>query len=133
MSDNSYITIKVGDEDREVFMSFGLLNELSIIVADPSRIGTMIIDPELRSKVLKACLAVRKKSGKIEKAVEDLDDVDISIEDVEKLIGWAMDHVMGFFLRALQKATTLSDEYRTQAEALLSSVTGSASSPSGTR
>ena len=122
------ISVKFNGEDREVFMSFGLLNSLTKVIGDPTRIPAVGVDPELREDVLSELLADRKPSGKISKPIEDIDDIEIPIEDVELLLNWASEHVMGFFLRSLNKAAELQKKHAPAMTALLSSLDGSTNS-----
>lgn len=127
MSDT--ITIKQNDEDRELFMSFGLLNELTRIIGDPSRVTQVALDPALRDEFLTALFAKRKKSGKIEEAA-DIEDLDISYEDVEKALTWAQEHVMSFFVRSFRQIKAVTEKHEAEVTSLTSSLGGSKSSPS---
>ena len=118
------LSVKLEDKEHEVFMSFGLLNELTTLVDDPSRVPAIPIDPVLRTAVLGACFAQRKKSGKVEKPV-DMEDIDVSIEDAENTVAWVMDHLTSFFVRALRKVVAVSEANKVEAEALASSLSGS--------
>lgn len=126
------ITINVDGTDREIFMSFGLLNHLTSIVADPARVAAIPIVPEIRNEVLKAVLAIRKKSGKIETPVADIDDIDISIQDVERILDWIAEHVMSFFVRSLNKVVATTKEHQQDLTALASFLGGSSASASET-
>lgn len=117
--------ITVNGKDREILMSFGLLNEMTRIVQDPSRIGLMAIDPDLREEILYALLATRKPSGKVLEKLADIDDIEADYLDIEKLLAWAMEHTLAFFVRLLQSATTAAEKERTQMAGLVSSLTGS--------
>ena len=117
------IIVKVDEEDREIFMSFGLLNELTKIIKDPTRVSSVAVDFELREEVLTSLLAVRKKSGKISEKV-NLDDADISVEDVERLIEWSSEHVLSFFVRSLKKVVGLTKKHQGEMSDLVSSVNG---------
>lgn len=123
MSSNDKITVTLNGKERELFMSFGLLNNLTRIVDDPTRVPAIRTDSELRDAVLSAALAERKTSGKIEKEV-DIDDIDITIDDVERTLDWVMEHVMGFFVRALKKVVEVTEANKADMEALASSVNG---------
>jgi hypothetical protein len=123
MSSNDKITVILNGKERELFMSFGLLNSLTRIVDDPSRVPAIRTDHELRDTVLAAALAERKPSGKIQKEI-DLDDADITIEDVERTLDWVMEHVMSFFVRALKKVVAVTEANKADMEALASSVNG---------
>lgn len=117
------ISVMIDKNEREIFMSFGLLDSLSRIIEDPTRIPSISIDPDLRNKVLIATLAERKPSGKILQNI-DLEDTEISIDDVERLIDWAGDHVMSFFIRSLQKTVAVTKAREEEMKALASSFGG---------
>lgn len=127
MSDT--ITIKQNDEDRELFMSFGLLNELTRIIGTPDRVPQVALDPNLRDEFLTALFAKRKKSGKIEEAA-DIEDLDVSYEDVELVLRWAQEHVMSFFVRSFRQIKAVTDKHEAEVMNLTSSLVGSKSSPS---
>ncbi|CCV12934.1 hypothetical protein MESS4_510101 [Mesorhizobium sp. STM 4661] len=132
MAKDPNITIKQDDVERELFMSFGLLNELSILIGDPGQIAAVPVNPEMRRSILLACLAQRKKSGKVEKPVADFDDLDISISDVEAILAWTMDHLMDFFVRSLKKVVQVTETHKTDLASLASSLAGSPASASKT-
>ena len=120
---NDTIIVRVNGEDREIFMSFGLLNELTKRIGDPSRVSAVAVDPELRDTVLEALLATRSESGKVKSPVK-LEDVAITIDDVENLIEWSTEHALGFFIRALKKVVALTKNNETEMKALASFATG---------
>lgn len=130
MSDIFKITIN--GEDRELFMSFGLLNELTTIVQDPSRIGAVSLDPALREQFITALVAKRKKSGKIQEPVS-FDDLEVSIEDLETALTWALDHVLSFFVRSFRNIKRVTEKYGEEVSNLTSSLTGSEKSASKKR
>lgn len=117
------ITIKLDGEDRNIFLSFGLLNELSLLVNDISDLPSIPLNTRLRKQVLSACFATRKKSGKIEAEV-DIDDVDVSIGDSERIIDWVVDHMMAFFLRSLKKVVLTTEANKIDMQDLGSSLNG---------
>lgn len=123
------LTITIDGESRDLFMSFGLLDTLSRIVIDPSRIAAIFTEPDLREEILKAALAHRRKSGKVESEI-DLEDTDISIKDVENVLQWVADHVMDFLLRSLRKVVEVTEQNKTLLQGLGSSLTGLVGSPS---
>ena len=106
-------------------MPFALVNELAKMVGSPDDVPQIFVNGELRDEVLKSVLAVRKKSGKIIDPVADLDDVELSIDDAEALLGWVAGHVMGFSVRSLQQVTDLSMKHQKDMDRLESSLGGS--------
>ena len=117
------ITVTINGKEQDVFMSFGLLNYLSSIVSDPSQVPAIPVTPVLRDGVLKALFAKRKKSGKVEEEV-DYDDLDVSIEDAERALDFAMEHLTNFFIRALKKVVAMSERNREEMASLESSLDG---------
>ncbi|ESY35768.1 hypothetical protein NKK48_01565 [Mesorhizobium sp. C386A] len=88
---------------REIFMSFGLLNEITTLMGEPAAAASVYFNPELREKVLLTALHQRTKTGKIESRVVSLDDPDISVSDMEALLAWEVDHAIGFFTRSMDR------------------------------
>jgi hypothetical protein len=130
MSDK--ITITYEGKEREIFLSYGLLNELARIVRSPDLAPSITIDEDLREEVLAACLAERKASGKITKPVADIEDIDMSIEDVERLLDWATEGVLSFFVRSLGKMVKQVEQNKDTLVALKSSLDGLQASASAT-
>lgn len=126
------ISIILAGEERELFMSYGLLNELTKLVGSPEVAPSITIDEDLRADVLKACLAERKASGKIVKELEDVEDIDASIEDIEKLLDWATEHVLSFFVRSLGKMVKQAESNKDVLAGLKSSLDGLQASASAT-
>jgi hypothetical protein len=130
MTTENTITIKFNNEDRDIFMSFGLLNDLTKLVSDPSEVPRILLDPDLRDAVLKELLAERKRSGKILKELPDVEDIDASPEDIEKLLDWTMEHVISFFVRSLKKTAQMGERHLETLKSLQSSLDGSNGSAS---
>ena len=112
------ITVEVAGESRTVFMSYGLLGELSKLVGGVEMIPSLSFDAALGGAALELMLASRDKRGKITNT-EDASVVpfDFPVEQAESLINWAGAHLLDFFVRqyALNarmlaaKATPLAD------------------------
>jgi len=126
------LTVTLDGEERQLFMSFGLLNALSSLVEDPGRVPLIAAEPKTRTEVLRAVFAKRKRSGKIVEAVEDLDDIEVSVEDVEKVLHWVMEHTMGFFLRSAHMVIDVTERHKDKLEDLQSFMSGSQASASRT-
>jgi hypothetical protein len=124
--------ITLAGADRELLMSYGLLNELAKIVGSPEVAPSISIDEGLRQEVLAACLAERKPSGKILKPVPDMDDLEISIDDIESILDWATEHVLSFFVRSLGKMVKRVEANKDVLEGLKSSLDGLQASASAT-
>jgi len=130
MSDpKDHFEIKQDGENREIFMSFGLLNEITKLMGDPATAASAFFNPELREKVLLAALHVRSKTGKIEHEVENLDDLDIDFASMEELLAWEVDHALAFFTRSMDRVVKLKGQLENLQQAG-SSLNGSQASPS---
>jgi hypothetical protein len=118
--------VEINGKDEEVFMSFALLNTLARHVGDPENIPMIELNADLREMILKEMLAVRTPSGKITEE-RGLDDVEISIEDFEKLLEFASEHITDFTIRALEKAGARSKAVQEKVTALKLTSSGSPS------
>ncbi len=129
---NDKLKVTIDGEERTLFMSFGLLNEIATLVGDPARVPAIPVDAILREEVLMAAFAKRKKSGKITEAIEDFEDLDVSIEDVEATLDWVVEHVMSFFVRSLRKVVQVTKANEEDLKDLASFLGGSAALASAT-
>lgn len=106
----------VGEEaPRTVFMSFGLLNELTPLVGGPERIAEFDFDAVLREHAVRLCLGQRDERKKL---ISDQVLPDLELDAVEGLLDWVKDHVFAFFIRRLMKNVEAFDK---NAEALKTS------------
>ena len=96
------ITLKVGDTEREVVMSYGLQDQLLRLIPDTNMIGNAYTDHDTRNSIIEQVLADRTKSGKIV-VKRSFDDYEIELEEVEKLLGWVVDHLTAFFVRVINQ------------------------------
>ena len=119
------ITITVDGKKRELFMSFGLLSELTRLAVSPDGSALFMLEPELRDKVRRSLLAERTPGGKIVTEIEDPDDLAVSIPDTERMLTWAMEHVLDFFVRAALVVQETSDVMEKKVMDLRSSPNGS--------
>lgn len=125
MSSEATFTLTLGHEDREVFMSYGLLNELSKVIGEPTAVGALGLDPELTEQVLGLVLTPRSKSGKPTGPAPELLDVELTLEQVDDLLTWVASHLLDFFIRNLSRADRLGKERKTELERLGLLSTGS--------
>lgn len=129
------ITIRVDGEDREIFMSYGLVNLLAGVAGDPDAAGRFVIDQDMREQVMRILLSERNKAGKLTgEPLENIEDVELSIADARRLLAWASEHTIDFFLdsvldmkETIQKAGMKMDQVFEGLD-LPSSTTGSESS-----
>lgn len=118
------IVVKINGEDREILMTYGLLNACSRLVTNPDQIAQIAVDPDLRDSVLKVLLAKRNLAGKVEHEF-NIDEMDLTVDTVLELTEWASNHLLDFFLKALQRAKSLTDANKDRIDSLTSSGAGS--------
>ena len=118
------IQINANEKPRTIKMSFGLLNRLCIIAGDAEGCVTMMIEPSMQNRILLEVFAERNEEGQIVIAA-DLDSYDLSTNDVMILLDWVSEHVLDFFLRALEMAQNLQKRSHNRVENLKSFSTGS--------
>lgn len=114
--ENDFFQLTLGEETREIFMSYGLLSSLVSEIQVIDNITIIPFNTELRTNVLKLLLAERTSTGKLVTPLDqvDPDDFPLTVETVEKLLAWVGEHVMGFFMRSLQQAGTLLKAHEAQ-------------------
>lgn len=118
--------IVVNGSEKQIKMTFGLLNILCRAVGDVDAAASVNFDSTLRQAFLVEMLSERDSKGKIKQPV-DLDTLEIDIEAAGDLIAWAGDHVLDFFLRGLEKTKALQERHQGRIKALIPTLTGSGS------
>lgn len=130
MAENT-LDITLNGEPASLFMSFGLLDKVVNLLGQTSSLVTGAIDPLLRGEILKACLKKRGKTGVIVGEVI-LDDIEIAAEDALKVIKWASEHAISFFIQAAEQSKALGQKFEEPIQTLQPSTTGSPVSASST-
>lgn len=104
MSLSDITSVEVNRKKVDVFMSYGVLNELqAALIEDKDKAMTpsdVILYPELVSKYLN--IVLKKRSACSEYGFDEVFDIEkdyISTSDVEKVLDWASEHIMDFFVR----------------------------------
>lgn len=117
-------TIKIDGKERDIKMSFGLLNTICKLVGDLDGATQLMIDQTLQQAVLVELLSDRDAKGKITGEVS-LDEIDVDPSDVLDLLAWAGNHTLDFFLKGLERAKGLQDQHMPRVKALMPSPSGS--------
>lgn len=112
----STLSLTINGQPVELFMSYGMLTSLAKSIPSLDVIPAIIADNDSRDAFLDVLLSKRDKNGVVLEA-RKASECEISIEDVEKALVWAQDHLMDFFLRGLQRAQALSERIRKAQEA----------------
>jgi hypothetical protein len=113
----------------DILMSLGLLNELTGLVGDPTNIGAVDFDSDIQAQVIAACVAERTKFGK-RKSELNIDELPVSVAQVEALLDWVKAHVMDYFVRRLTANAALVNRHQKSLKGLEHFLTGSTNEPS---
>lgn len=124
------ISIMYAGQPRELFMSFGLLHELTRLVGSPDNAGAVGIDFHLREAALERVFGERK----IEESPEghstvrfipaDVGSLPISTDDAIRVLDWVSENVLDFFLKQLKTGGDLVLRNKERLEDLTSSFPG---------
>lgn len=130
MTVDTKLTAKINDQDVELFMSFGLLNRLTAIFSQDKPVENAMFDEETRTEVL--CLVLQKRGTyglfpKEQAEKLDIDELDISVDELAKVFTWVMQHVTDFFLRAMEATLQVAKENKERQLSLVPSESGSPS------
>lgn len=117
-------TIKANGEDREIFMSFGLLRDLNRAFPNPNDPPQVFHNPHQFEHALWLLLVPRSPTGKLLVEEFDLDEQEIDPDEAVSLVRWGVEHLMRFFLKKLGQVPTLGEGSIKEMEALLSAFPG---------
>lgn len=115
------ISITVNGEQREVLMSYALLNRLAKVVSEYDDPSVIFVDPDVQAKII--VLVLNGKQADPEN--DDVSDFDLSMSDGQELVKWAGGHVVNFFTNGLTTASNLSQQLEEAMKDLTPSSTGS--------
>ena len=119
------------DKPRTVFMSFGMLAELTSVVPDVDSLGQIHVDPEVRANVLRVLLSDRDEKGEI--SVEHtVYSMPMMPPDAIDLLNWAHKHVAAYFMDALQNMSKTAGALQGVMETMMSSLPTTQDSASDT-
>lgn len=105
------LTITRNRKPFELFMSFGLLNEILPVVNDIHLIAQIAIDEGLRKQVLEIVFAERDENGNITEPL-NMFTLRVSPSDIQIVIGWVASHCLDFFLTALEKVVETHEPHK---------------------
>lgn len=129
--DSVYIVDFADGSKKEIFMSFGLMNAITRIVGDVDNVAALATDYDARDRVLVELLSERTKSGKMTEKV-DLEELPLTYDEVVKIMTWAQEHMVDFFIKSLTGVKDLATKNKDRITDLVSFLTGSTTSPSAT-
>lgn len=102
-------------EGRIIFMSYGLLNRLSMIIGEPDNLPAIYLDPGLQGTVMSHLLGTYDATTK-QFHPQDVDDIQLSPQIIADLLAWVSEHIIDFFVLTLQNAKGLEARYKVLAE-----------------
>lgn len=111
------LAIHVNGELKEIFMSGGLLRRLAPYVGhadDFSQIyqdaitQNMMVVEALRPRTVYGTAVAKRGDG--QKVEHDIDDFELSTDDMDKLVNWITEHVLYFFISGVLNAKTLAEK-----------------------
>ncbi|PZP71766.1 MAG: hypothetical protein DI590_05760 [Methylorubrum populi] len=102
----SHLRVTIDGETREIFMSFGLTNEIAHLVGGVEGIPDLSFNQTTAMAALELVLARRDKRGNILPPAEGEDPVvpyNLDPEVAEEILDWAGNHALDFFVRQFAK------------------------------
>ena len=105
------ITVTLAGEQKNILMSFAKLNRCNFLLGDIDNLANVMMAPSMREAIVKEMISDRG-------APIDIHDIDLSNDDVIRLLDFVSEHLLDFTLRALDKATALSDKNADKLKAL---------------
>lgn len=104
------LTINYEGKPKDLFMSFGLLNDLLKIIHDIPNVQIIAMDAGLRAEVLEAVFATRDTKGAITETTP-VSALPLSKTDAHRVLEWVGAHALDFFLEALERAVKLMEPH----------------------
>lgn len=117
---------KPGDEQAQsydVFMSAGLRSQLVAISQLTADTSELYSNARLQELMIVECLAPRTPRGQT-KQDYTMEDFEINIEDGDRLVDWAIEHILYFFTNAVLKLKTAAQDPNSSLMILAQSLTG---------
>lgn len=120
-------TLRIDGEPQVIKMTYGLFNEIMIVVPSPEQIADLLVtDAGLRDYVVRRMLTGNKRVVN-ESDLVDAFAIDVDITELDNLVSWVGDHVMYFFMTAAKKTAALGQKYQPSLTQLAQSKSGAAS------
>lgn len=91
------IKIKRDTEDKELFMSAGMLRAIVGWVGTADRFIDVFTDPQIQLEILGFILAPKGADGKVQEGF-NLDTLEISPAEGDKVLKWVEAHILHFFI-----------------------------------
>jgi hypothetical protein len=125
------ITVKLNGTDKTIKMVYGLEMDLRRLLPDPTTAMQLVMmDQFTQDYIVRRCLTDNKKMITDVTELVAEDTIDINSEDVERLMLWALEHTLYFFVKRTSAVGALG--VRCQASLPILFKSGSEPSPSTT-
>lgn len=121
------LVVKINGEEHTLLMTYGLLTRLTMINSSVDNLLNGAADPTARDAMIITCLTKHGRSGVFEPGF-DFDDLDVAINECERIFDWAMEHLLDFFMRRMEAGTRISSPYAGRLQSLMRSIDGSTDS-----
>ncbi len=116
--------LKLNGETHVVKMTYGLFNEIMLVVPSPEDIGELLItNAGLRDYIIRRMLTGNKRVME-DKDLIDPFEMDVDITELNKLVMWVGDHILYFFMTSAEKTAELAKKYQETITQLAQSKSG---------
>lgn len=104
--------IKVDGKEREILMSYGILNMLANMIGDVERMLLVAADMKIQESFVKILLAPRDEKGK--PLVEECEyfNLNVSNDSIVDLLSWASEHVSSFLFKLADRQVKILEGQR---------------------
>lgn len=104
------LTIKIGD--REIKMTYGLEMDIRRMLPDPVTALQLIRDdPYTQDYIVRRVLTPIKRIVTSQDELIDMEEIDITSDDVENILSWATEHALYFFVKRTLEMAKLGVRY----------------------
>jgi hypothetical protein len=119
--------LKLNGESHTIKMTYGLFNEVMVVIPNPEDIGELLItNAGLRDYIIRRMLTGNKRVTNEEDMV-DAFSMDVDITDLNNLVAWVGDHILYFFMTSAAKTAELAQKYQETITQLAQSKSGAES------
>ena len=92
-------TLKI--EGKTYKMTYGLMMDLQRVIPDAEQaVVSVMTDSFLRDYLVRRVLTDKKGTVESEKDLISAEDVDLSMDDVNTILDWAVAHLLHFFVKS---------------------------------
>ena len=126
---SDHLEVSLNGQPEKLFMSYALLNRLTVLLGGPDNVPLMAGDPDMQEKVLLEIFTKREKKNVVY-VPESLEEIAVPMAEVDLILDWVGVHITDFFLQATEKALKQALKNKNRQQALQATVIGLQPSPS---